>query len=133
MKKILSLVLGLSLFLTACGSVDTTLDNGLQIKDVKVGSGPEVEEGDTIVVHYEGSLEDGTVFDSSYERDPATFPIGLDYLIEGWEVGILGMQAGGVRELVIPADLGYGDLGVQSAGIPPEATLYFTIELLEIK
>jgi len=110
-----------------------TMDNGLQIEDVKVGEGAEVKVGDNITVHYVGALTDGTVFDSSRERGtPATFGLNPGGLIEGWIQGIPGMKVGGVRKLVIPSELGYGAAGA-GASIPPNATLLFEVELVDIK
>ncbi|MBU0981183.1 FKBP-type peptidyl-prolyl cis-trans isomerase [Patescibacteria group bacterium] len=109
------------------------MDNGLIIEDIKVGTGEVAKSGDTIKADYKGYLEDGTVFDSSYDRgEAAIFPIGIDFLIQGWEEGIPGMQEGGIRKLTIPGDLGYGEAGNPQAGIPGNAILIFEIELLEI-
>lgn len=108
-----------------------TTDSGLQITDIKVGEGDEVEAGDTITVHYTGWLDDGTVFDSSVERgQPATFP--LSGLIAGWQEGIPGMKVNGIRRLVIPSELGYGESGSPPT-IPPNAQLTFEIEVLNIQ
>jgi FKBP-type peptidyl-prolyl cis-trans isomerase len=132
-KLLLTVILVLALSFTSCNTSETTMDNGLIIEDIKVGEGEEVKSGDTIKAHYKGWLEDGTEFDSSYDRgEPATFPIGLDFLVQGWEEGIPGMKEGGTRKLTIPSDLGYGDTGNPAGGIPGGATLYFEIELLEI-
>lgn len=111
----------------------------LKLEDLKVGSGQEVKEGDTVIVHYTGWLENpekkdypGTKFDSSYDRDePFTIQIGAGYVIKGWDQGILGMKAGGKRKLVIPYELAYGKYGVDPL-IPGFATLIFEIELLKI-
>ncbi|MBI2388462.1 MAG: FKBP-type peptidyl-prolyl cis-trans isomerase [Deltaproteobacteria bacterium] len=104
---------------------------GLQITDLKVGSGPEVKPGDTIEVNYVGTLEDGTVFDQT-QSGPATFAIGKGMLIKGWDAGVPGMRVGGVRRLFVPASLGYGQKGAPPK-IPPYAALIFEIELLAIK
>lgn len=104
----------------------------LVIDDVAVGEGPAVEVGDVVSVHYIGRLQNGQEFDNSYERGmPFEFKVGSGTVIEGWERGILGMQQGGQRILVIPADLGYGATG--AGPIPGGATLVFAIELLEIR
>lgn len=141
MKKLfISINIVALLLLTSCASkpadtsaTDQTQNSGLVIEDEVVGDGAAAEVGSTIVVNYRGTLEDGTEFDSSYGREPATFPLGMDYLIAGWEQGIPGMKVGGKRKLIIPADLAYGDTGVPAIGIPGGATLYFEIELLEVK
>jgi len=89
--------------------------------------------GDTVKVHYTGWLEDGTKFDSSVDRDdPFSFPVGVGYVIKGWDEGVTGMRIGGKRKLIIPSDLGYGSHGAGDV-IPGDATLIFEIELLEIK
>ncbi|MEK7146066.1 MAG: FKBP-type peptidyl-prolyl cis-trans isomerase [Patescibacteria group bacterium] len=134
--KLLSLSLILLLVTSACTMKANEHDDvtTLQIKDLVEGEGEPVVVGDTVEVHYKGMLTDGTVFDSSYDRGkPATFPLGIGYLILGWEQGIPGMKVGGKRELVIPPDLAYGSAGVPDANIPPDATLVFEIELIEIK
>jgi len=102
----------------------------LKIEDIKIGTGEEVRNGDTVTVHYTGRLTNGTVFDSSVGRQPFTTRIGEGQVIEGWDKGILGMKVGGIRRLVIPPDLAYGQQGAGS--IPPNATLVFDIELLKI-
>jgi FKBP-type peptidyl-prolyl cis-trans isomerase len=107
------------------------LDNGMKIWDVKEGKGTEVKKGATVTIHYTGWLTDGTKFDSSRDRDePATFP--LKGLIKGWQEGVPGMKIGGVRRMVIPYNLAYGERG-RPPVIPEKATLVFTIEVLETK
>ncbi len=110
-----------------------TSDTGLKYKDIKVGEGPEVHGGNTVEVHYKGWLDNGKVFDTSKQpgREPFLFTVGNNQVISGWEEGIQGMKKGGVRELIIPGHLGYGPEG--SGPIPPNATLHFTIELLDIR
>jgi FKBP-type peptidyl-prolyl cis-trans isomerase FkpA len=104
----------------------------LIIEDIVVGKGDVVAEGDTIVVHYTGLLEDGTKFDSSKDRDlPFEVQIGAGYVIRGWDEGIPGMKVGGKRKLTIPYTMGYGKYG--TGGIPGFATLIFEVELLKIK
>ncbi|MBS3916656.1 MAG: FKBP-type peptidyl-prolyl cis-trans isomerase [Sulfuritalea sp.] len=110
----------------------TTNPSGLIFEDVTIGSGAVAAPGQTVSVHYTGWLMDGTKFDSSKDRnEPFEFSLGAGYVIRGWDEGVQGMQAGGVRKLTIPAELGYG---VRGAGgvIPPNATLVFEVELLEI-
>jgi peptidylprolyl isomerase len=115
----------------AMDNVITTAD-GLQMQDLTVGTGQEVKSGDTVTVNYVGTLENGTKFDSSYDRNqPFTTQIGVGQVIKGWDEGIVGMKVGGKRKLIIPASLGYGS---QAAGsIPPNSTLVFEVELLSIK
>lgn len=104
----------------------------LGIKDEKVGKGAEAKNGDTVKVHYTGTLTDGKEFDSSRKRDePFTFTIGQGMVIKGWEQGIAGMKVGGKRKLTIPPSLAYGPRGRPGA-IPPNATLLFDVELMEI-
>jgi FKBP-type peptidyl-prolyl cis-trans isomerase len=102
------------------------------IDDVVVGEGAEVKSGDTISVHYIGTLKDGTEFDNSHKRgDAFEFTVGEGRVIKGWEDGVLGMKKGGQRLLVIPSDMAYGANTI--GPIPPNSTLIFSIELLEIK
>jgi FKBP-type peptidyl-prolyl cis-trans isomerase len=101
-------------------------------EEVVVGKGAEAGNGDRLVVNYEGMLEDGTKFDSSYERgQPFEFVLGAGQVIPGWDLGLLGMRVGGKRNLTIPPELGYGSKA--NGPIPPNSTLKFTVELLEIK
>ena len=112
---------------------DITTDTGLRYQDLKSGSGEVATgRGQTVIVHYTGWLEDETKFDSSRDRnEPFSFPMECGYVIPGWDEGVKGMQVGGVRRLVIPPELGYGAQGAGGV-IPPNATLLFEIELLEI-
>jgi peptidylprolyl isomerase len=111
----------------------TVTDSGLKYYDFVVGDGSTPETGQIVVVHYTGWLEDGTKFDSSLDRgQPFSFPLGQGSVIPGWDEGVATMQVGGKRQLVIPAELGYGDAGA-GASIPPGATLIFEVELLEIQ
>ena len=108
-------------------------DSGLQYTDLEVGTGAEASAGQTVVVHYRGTLEDGSQFDASYDRgQPFSFPLGAGRVIKGWDEGVQGMKVGGKRKLVIPPDLGYGARGAGGV-IPPNATLIFEVELLEVK
>ena len=109
----------------------TTTDSGLRYRIVKVGTGPKPEKGDKVKVHYTGKLTDGTVFDSSKSRGPFVFNVGTGRVIKGWDEGVIDMKVGEVRELVIPPDLAYGKRGAPPY-IPPDATLVFDVELLEI-
>ena len=95
------------------------------------GSLVVARDGDTVSVHYTGTLDDGEVFDSSAGRGPLTFTVGSGQVIAGWEQGVEGMRIGGKRKLTIPPRLGYGKRGAGS--IPPNATLIFDIELLKIR
>jgi peptidylprolyl isomerase len=110
-----------------------TTDSGLKYYDIVEGDGNSPTEGQMVVVHYTGWLEDGTQFDSSVDRgEPFTFQLGAGMVIPGWDEGVATMKVGGKRQLVIPPELGYGEAG--SGGvIPPGATLIFDVELLEIQ
>ncbi len=110
-----------------------TTDSGLVYEDIEVGDGTLCTgRGQTAIVHYTGWLEDGTQFDSSKDRNkPFSFPVACSYVIPGWDEGVVGMRVGGVRRLVVPPQLAYGDKGAGGA-IPANATLSFEIELLEI-
>ncbi|MEY2664964.1 MAG: hypothetical protein RLZZ480_69 [Candidatus Parcubacteria bacterium] len=102
------------------------------VDDIKVGDGAEVKAGDKVSVHYIGTLQDGTEFDNSKKRgQPFEFTVGGGQVIKGWDEGLFGMKVGGQRILVIPPEKAYGASGV--GPIPPNATLVFAIELLEIK
>lgn len=108
------------------------MDSGLEYEELECGDGDEVARGDVITVHYTGTLDDGTEFDSSRGGDPATFALESGSLIEGWVEGIPGMKVGGRRKLTIPPDLGYGKAGYPPA-IPPDATLIFDVEIVAIE
>jgi len=112
---------------------EITTDSGLRYQDLQSGSGAVATgRGQTVIVHYTGWLEDETKFDSSRDRnEPFSFPMECGYVIPGWDEGVKGMQVGGTRRLVIPPELGYGAQGAGGV-IPPNATLIFEIELLEI-
>ncbi len=117
-----------------------TLSNGLIIEDIIVGTGNEVQQGDTIKAHYTGTLENGDLFDTSKGRGKFTTKIGVGMVIPGWDIGIpaltvgetkiLGLKEGGKRKLTIPAALAYGDNDLP--GIPAGSTLIFEIEDVEI-
>ena len=105
----------------------------LSIEDMEIGEGRVAEKGNTLVVHYKGILEDGTVFDSFYDKGRTfTFTINQGRVILGWEIGLEGMREGGKRRLIIPPELAYREGGVRGL-IPPNATIIFEIELIEIK
>jgi len=105
---------------------------GLRYTDLKCGSGAEAIGGTTATVHYVGELEDGTIFDSSRRRgEPYSFLLGAGRVIPGWDEGVAGMQIGGLRRLVVPPDLAYGEAGFPPT-IPKDATLTFEVELLEV-
>jgi peptidylprolyl isomerase len=110
-----------------------TTTSGLQYIDIQAGEGATPSKGQTVVVHYTGTLEDGTKFDSSRDRgSPFSFKIGVGQVIKGWDEGVGTMKVGGRRKLIIPSELGYGSRGAGGV-IPPNATLIFDVELLEIK
>jgi peptidylprolyl isomerase len=108
-----------------------TTASGLQITDLVVGEGEEATAGRTVSVNYRGTLQNGKEFDSSYGRGPFSFPLGAGRVIKGWDEGVAGMKVGGKRQLVIPPDLAYGSRGAGGV-IPPDATLLFDVELLEV-
>ncbi|WP_299439707.1 peptidylprolyl isomerase [uncultured Aquimarina sp.] len=108
-------------------------DSGLRYKIIQKGDGAQAEKGKTVSVHYKGSLTDGTVFDSSYKRNqPIDFPLGMGQVIPGWDEGIALLQTGDKARFVIPPSLGYGAHGAGGV-IPPNATLVFDVELVEVK
>jgi FKBP-type peptidyl-prolyl cis-trans isomerase len=105
----------------------------LEVTDEKVGTGDEAVAGKSVTVNYTGTLQDGTVFDSTAKEggQPFSFTLGGGQVIKGWDQGVVGMKVGGKRKLVIPPDLGYGSQGAGSS-IPPNATLTFEITLLKV-
>lgn len=111
---------------------ETTTTSGLKYLDYNVGDGPSPQLGQVVSVKYTGKLEDGYEFDSSDRTgQPIEFPIGRGRVIKGWDEGLMSMKVGGKRKLIIPPDLGYGATG--KGDIPPNATLYFDVELVGIK
>jgi FKBP-type peptidyl-prolyl cis-trans isomerase len=117
---------------SAAPAADTPRADGLVITVLKPGSGPAAKSGDTVHVHYVGTLTDGSKFDSSRDRgQPFTFELGKGQVIKGWDRGVVGMQVGEMRKLVIPPHLGYGERGHPPV-IPAAATLVFEVELMGI-
>jgi FKBP-type peptidyl-prolyl cis-trans isomerase len=108
-------------------------DEKMQMTDLKVGEGAEAVTGNSVSVHYTGTLENGTKFDSSVDRgQPFEFKLGASQVIQGWDQGVVGMKVGGKRKLVIPPELAYGSQS-PSPLIPANSTLVFEIELLEVR
>jgi FKBP-type peptidyl-prolyl cis-trans isomerase FkpA len=108
-------------------------DSGLKLEDLVEGDGAVAAVGQHVVVHYTGWLTDGRKFDSSHDRaEPFDFALGKGHVIRGWDEGVAGMKVGGKRKLTIPPHLGYGARGAGGV-IPPNATLVFDVELLEIR
>ena len=107
--------------------------SGLKYEILKAGAGQEAKNGDEVLVHYVGTLEDGSKFDSSRDRNkPFDFVLGAGAVIKGWDLGVLGMKVGEIRRLVIPSAIGYGAQGTPGGPIPPNANLIFEVELLGV-
>lgn len=114
-------------------NVKTMGTSELKIETLRPGTGEGAKNGDTVSVHYVGTLADGRKFDSSRERgEPFSFKLGSGLVIQGWEKGILGMKTGETRRLTVPPELGYGARGAAGGSIPPNATLIFEVEMLKI-
>ena len=134
----LALILGILLqgnkkTTTSTNGNEQTTTSGLKYIDEVEGSGASAQLGQSVTVHYTGTLANGTKFDSSLDRNqPLTFTLGAKNIISGWNEGIIGMKVGGKRKLIIPPNLGYGAAG-SPPKIPPNATLFFDIELLDMK
>ncbi|HEU0012584.1 MAG TPA: FKBP-type peptidyl-prolyl cis-trans isomerase [Longimicrobium sp.] len=111
----------------------TTTPSGLQYRDDVVGTGAEARAGNRVAVHYTGTLENGSKFDSSHDRGQAfVFDLGAGRVIRGWDEGVQGMKVGGKRHLVIPPELGYGSRAMGNV-IPANSTLVFDVELLDVR
>lgn len=118
---------------TAVSGKPITTASGLQYWEIKKGTGKLAQAGKKVSVHYTGWLTDGKEFDSSRDSgEPIQFQLGIGQVIKGWDEGIAGMKVGGKRQLRIPPELGYGARGFGSA-IPPNATLVFDVELMDVK
>ena len=114
------------------GGSEITTASGLKYVDVAEGSGATTQNGQMLTVHYTGTLQNGTKFDSSVDRGkPYQFRLGTGSVIKGWDEGLLGMKVGGKRKLTIPPTLGYGPRG--TSNIPPNSTLLFDVELIDAK
>ena len=135
LSVIAALIIGCAVTLSGCGhktGAEITTPTGLKYVDEVIGTGEKPRLGRTVVVHYTGTLTDGTKFDSSVDRgQPFEFRIGTGSVIRGWDEGILSMQVGGKRKLIVPPDLGYGAQAKNK--IPPNSTLIFEVELLGVK
>ena len=140
MKLVVSAVLAVAIAAPAFAAKDekksatktVTTASGLKYTDTVVGKGASPTAGKQVKVHYTGTLEDGKKFDSSVDRkEPFSFTIGVGQVIQGWDEGVMSMKVGGKRKLIIPAKLGYGTSGAGGV-IPPNATLLFDVELLDV-
>ncbi|MEX0931814.1 MAG: FKBP-type peptidyl-prolyl cis-trans isomerase [Candidatus Paceibacterota bacterium] len=113
---------------------ENNMDEKLTIEVIAEGDGAEIKNGEVAHVHYTGTLQNGEVFDSSIPRkQPIAFTLGVGQVIKGWDQGIVGMKIGEKRKLTIPPDLAYGEAGTPGGPIPPNATLFFDVELVDIQ
>ncbi len=138
-------ILGMALVLIACMVDDSdsgekkkeevfTTKSGLKYVELAVGSGKAAKSGDTVSVHYVGTLTNGKKFDSSRDRGkPFRFELGAGEVIKGWDEGVAGIKIGGKRKLIIPPNLAYGDRDVGNGLIPANSTLIFEVELVDVK
>ena len=118
--------------ITGCGRKGPKTIGGVTIEDIKVGGGATAVAGKVVSAHYTGRFPDGTKFDSSYDAGaPIEFPLGAGKVIKGWDIGIEGMRVGGKRKLTIAPELAYGSRG--NGPVPPNATLVFDVELLDVR
>lgn len=133
-RLLLGSLLAVAPLLASCGKGSTAPDpvtGTLMIEDLVVGTGPTAAAGNTVTVHYIGSLTNGQVFDNSYVSGaPITFRLGAGQVIAGFDQGVVGMKVGGKRRLTIPPNLAYGNQ--QAGSIPPNSTLVFEVELLSV-
>jgi len=124
---------GAAYLLTSRTGAEVTTASGLKYVELVEGTGPSPRQGQTAVVHYTGTLTNGTKFDSSVDRgQPYNFVLGAGSVIKGWEEGVGSMKVGGKRKLIVPPDLGYGPMG-RPPSIPGNSTLIFDVELLDVK
>jgi peptidylprolyl isomerase len=133
MYKLIIIIFALTM--TGCSKTpkEVTTASGLKYTDIKEGTGPSPTSGKLVTVHFTGTLENGRVFDSTVEtKQPLHFTIGTGEVIPGWDEGIMTMKVGGRRKLVIPPNLAWGAEGAAGV-IPPNATVLFDVELLEVK
>ncbi len=132
-NKIFISIIFFGLYCTNKRSVEI-MSNDLKIEDIIVGEGVEANDFNKVIVNYTGSLEDGSIFDSSLNpgREPFSFTLGVGSVIKGWDIGVKGMKVGGKRKLTIPPELGYGKNGAGDV-IPPGATLIFEVDLLNVE